>query len=864
VGSGVLPPAHAVDRPALRHRLDRSLQRPVTLIVAQAGAGKSVLLAQWAATHPELEFVWVQLETVDDDPVRFSQRFLRGIAAISPDVAQFDSLVSMRGGGLGFPLLEALESQLRELPETVIVLDDLHHLSNPTLVTDLGRLVDLLPPQVHMVLSTRVDPPLAWSRYRLRRHLTEIRQSDLALDDAESAELLKRITGRTLAADSVAALVKRTEGWAAGLQLAGMTLRLHPDSEAFVTQFSGNDRLIADYLSEEVLQAQTEIRRRLLLRISVLDEMCADLVRHLTGDRNAQLVLEELERESMFLVPLDTHREWFRFHHLFRDLLRFRLRAEDPPAEARLLGQAAAWHLERGQVNSAVEYLLRARDWEAALDVILSLGSQVFERGEMATVIRWIARIPESARSERLNVNLLLGGLQVAEGQAAGAEDVLRRVATDPRASRGQRACAQTLRAALAQCRPRPETSVTMANQALAMLDELGDDPVPNLLNLTDPQSLETMATISGGRAHFLAGATEEARVWLERGLATKGAAYSIWRVSGLGSLALLDAWCGRTRRAEVIADEAVAIARELGILNHPSTADAYLAITLTALERGEPHRAALSLHQGRLRAEANRRVQLSWIGHYLLALLQAADNRPDEAIATIRSTKAEMGAAPPIVTDRLLSLHGRLLRLGGSPQQALRTMGDAGSVSLTTEAAAAALTLGQLDVAAKIIGSAPQITDSTEPLDRVERSVVHAWMADREGFAEDAQRYLSEAMVEAERHSLVEVFVRAGSHVVRMICALPDVQPGFREVVLERAREAIAPSPGGELADPLTERELEVLSHLPSRSTNAEVAERCYVSVNTVKTHMAHIYRKLDVANRNEAIVRAREIGLL
>jgi LuxR family transcriptional regulator, maltose regulon positive regulatory protein len=862
----VCPPIHAVDRQILRRRLDDSLARPLTLIVAPAGAGKSVLLAQWAATHPEVRFVWLELEAADDDPVRFSRRLLQGLGAITPEIADLTTPVSMHGGGLGSQLLAELEHQLSEFPEVIIVLDDLHHLSNAALVSDLGRLVELIPPQVHMVMSTRMDPPFAWSHYRLGHDLVEIRQSELALDEAESAELLERIVGRSLGADEVTALVNRTEGWAAGLQLAGMTLRLHPDPERFVTQFSGNDRLIADYLSEEVLQAQTESRRTLLLRCSVLDEMCADLVGHLTGAIKAQLVLEALERESMFLVPLDTHREWYRFHHLFRDLLRFRLRAEDPPAEARLLGQAAAWHLDRGQVSPAVEYLLRARDWDGALDLIASRGSEVFEQGQMATVIRWINEVPEPVRLQHHDVNLLLGGLQVAEGHAAGAEDILRRVTAHPTASRGERACAQTLLATLAQWRPHPEISIAVAARALDMLHDLGDAPVPDLLGLTDPQSLETMATISGGRAHFLAGNTSEARDWLERGLATSGATYSIWRVSGLGSLALLEAWCGSTSRAEGLADEALSIARAVGTLAHPALADAYLATTLVALERGEPRGAALSLHEGSTRAEANRRTQLSWISHLEQSLLQAADGQPDQALTTILSAKNELAAPPPpLVADRLLALHGRLLRLCGSPEQALLTVGDAvsDSTSLTFESAAASLTLGQLDRARKMIDGWPTMTDSTEPLINIEHLVLRAWLASSEDSTDEAMGHLARAMAEAERHSLVEVFVRAGPHIVRLI-SISDLRSGFRGVVLKRARQALSAAAGGELADPLTDREMEVLSYLPSRSTNTELAERCFVSVNTIKTHMAHIYRKLDVANRNGAIIRAQEIGLL
>ncbi len=490
-------PARAVDRAALRQRLDEALARPLTLIVAPAGAGKSVLLAQWAATHPELAFVWLDVGVDDDDPVRFAQRLLFGLGRINPDFADLADLTSLHGGGLGTPLLEALEAQLGDLPEVVVVLDDLHHLSNAVLMADLGRLANLLPPNIHLVLSTRTDLPIAWSRHRVRDQLTEIRQSDLALDETDSALLLERITGRSLGPDRVATLVARTEGWAAGLQLAGMTLRLFDDPDDFITQFSGDDRLIADYLSEEVLLAQPGDRRELLLRISVLDTMNADLVTLLTGEPSPQLVLEQLERESMFLVPLDTRRTWFRFHLLFREMLRFKLRAEKPDLEVKLLKQAATWHLERGDLSSGLQYLLRARSWDDALDVIMARGSEVFEKGEMATVIRWISQVPESARAERTDVSLLLGMLMSVGGQAAGAEDILGRVATHPRSSAGEQVCAHVVLATMVQWRPRPEVSVDMAVRALDELAGLGDAHLPAILNLTHRESLETMAVLA-------------------------------------------------------------------------------------------------------------------------------------------------------------------------------------------------------------------------------------------------------------------------------------------------------------------------------------------------------------------------------
>jgi len=862
----IAAPAHVVDRPALRRQLDEALAHSLTLLVAPAGAGKSVLLAQWAAAHPELSWVWLDVEPADDDPARFSQRFLQGLAAIDPGCRELAGLVSMNGGGLGAPLLEALGAQMVDLPESVIVLDDLHHLSNVTLLSDLASMVGLLPPHVHLVLSTRVDLPIAWSRRRLRYDMTEIRQADLALGDAESALLLERITGRTLGSDSVSALVQRTEGWAAGLQLAAMTLRHQLDAEEFVTQFSGNDRLVADYLSEEVLQAQSQERRQLLLHLSVLDELSAELVTHLTGEPGAQLILEELERESMFLVPLDNRRERFRFHHLFRDLLRYRLRAEHPHREARLLRRAAEWHLGRDDVGSAVEYLLAAEDWGAVLDLILARGSEVFERGEMATVARWINEVPEAYRGGRNEITLLYAFLLGTEGQTVAAEDDLRRVATDPRATVGERACAQTFRSALVQSRADPHSSVEIAAEALDLLGRVGDAPIPVVMRLSDPSSLEAMALGSGGRAHFLAGHMGEAREWLERGLAAPGSAYSVWRISVLGSLALLEAWCGRTERADSLALEALAIARPVGMLSHTSTADAYLSIALTALERGEPRRAALPLHEATVRAAANRRTQLTWIAQFALALRQASEGLVDDATATVQAAQANLATPPaPVVADRLTALRCRLLRLGGEPELASSTSGTASSPMpfLAFEQAAAALTLARPDLARKVMGDAPPPDATLEPLAAVQHRILQSWLCDVEGSVDESRAHLVDALEVGGPHSLADVFLRAGPVVVQRISAL-DTDAPLRADILQRARELNTPMPGAELVDPLTDRELEILSYLPSRYTNSELAERCYVSVNTIKTHMAHIYRKLDVPNRNAAIVKAREIGLV
>ena len=302
-------------------------------------------------------------------------------------------------------------------------------------------------------------------------------------------------------------------------------------------------------------------------------------------------------------------------------------------------------------------------------------------------------------------------------------------------------------------------------------------------------------------------------------------------------------------------------------MLSHPPVADAYL--------RGHPDgararraspRCPVPAREGALRAEANRRSQLAWVGHLELALLEASDGKIEQAGATILSINKEVATPPPpIVADRLLALQGRLLRVSGSAEQSLRLTTEAPSCSphLAVERTAAALELGQLDRARKFLEDLPSVLPSTEPLIRIQQLLLLAWLAACEDSPDDAHALVTEALAGGERHSLVDVFVRAGPQVVELISRYGD-DSAFRAVVLRRAREARSPALVAQMVDPLTDRELEVLSYLPSRLTNAELAERCFVSVNTIKTHMAHIYQKLGVPNRSEAITRARELGLL
>lgn len=857
-------PAHQlhVDRPALRRRLDEGVSLPLTLLVAAAGSGKTVLMEQWVERRPSLRVVWIGVEPVDDDVVGFSGRVRAGLAGASRELDR-----SLRLGVVAGSPLSSLAADLATLPETVIVLDDLHHIRNADVLHDLGRFIATLPSNIHVVISTRVDPPIAWSRLRLRSRILEIRQADLAMTDDESAQLLARITRRPVSPEMTDVLLARTEGWATGLQLAALTLRFHSDPEKFVAEFGGTDRFIAEYLTEEVLDALPAEARDLLLRMSPLDVVSAELLDDVLERSDGAALIERLEQESMFLVAVDEHRERFRFHHLFRDLLRYRLRAEAATEEARLLVRAAEFHLGRGEEPAAIEYLLRAGEWGRALDVIMTLGAEVLERTRARSVIRWIMAVPEAARAGRFDVALELGILLELQGQAARAIHILSRIATDPRATVGEQAIANVWISAAAQWNARPGPAIQAAERALELLTAHPDAVVPDLMGLTTSEMLSTHAIACGGRALFLVGDLDAADARLTAALTTQGISFPPFRVEVLGSLALVRAWGGRVGEAEALVAEALDTASWTGLLDDPVMADTYLAAALIAHERGHPSMVIGPLEHGTAGAEANHRTQLEWIARYEWALLAAADGRFDEALRLVDLSRYENMSAPaPAIHERLVALHMSVLRRMGRSKESMYVRGttNASAPDLAFESAAAWLTLGAHDQARRVIDESASALHIEQPRAEIRRLQAEAWLAELADDHRTALDLVDMALDRADPDQLVDVFISTDVAILDLVAELAINRGGVADAILERRRRLAPTNVGAGLAVQLTERELEVLAYLPDHSTGPELARLCSISINTLKTHLAHIYRKLGVSARTEAIGRARELGLL
>ena len=354
-----------VSRPRLADLLEGTPSGGLVLVCAPAGFGKTALLSDWAPRAGRA-VAWLSLDAADSDPARFWRHVVAALDRARPGIAERVAPLLGPPAPSSFEgLVTVLINELAGYPgdeETLLVLDDYHLIGSQHVHLSLGFLLEHLPPSVHLVLATRADPPLPLARLRARRRLTELRAAELRFTAAEAAALLSAVTGAGLPAGSVAALTARTEGWAAGLQLAGLSLRGQPDAAGFVAAFSGSHRYVLDYLAEEVLDGQPGQVREFLLETSVLDRLSGDLCDAVTGRSGSQALLQQIEAAGLFLTPLDEVRGWWRYHHLFTDLLRARLQQEQPGKVAALHRNAAAWCAEHGLADDAVRHALSAGD----------------------------------------------------------------------------------------------------------------------------------------------------------------------------------------------------------------------------------------------------------------------------------------------------------------------------------------------------------------------------------------------------------------------------------------------------------------------------------------------------------------------
>jgi LuxR family maltose regulon positive regulatory protein len=470
-----------VSRLRLSEKLEEGLGCRLTLVSAPAGFGKSTLLGAWTS---ELSVgrpvAWLSSDTGDNDPARFWHYFIAAVDRLHPgagDVA-LELLGSPQAPGVE-AILTTLLNKLADLPtDAVLVLDDYHLIESRAIHEALAFLIDHLPPRMHLVIATRTDPPLPLARLRARGELNEVRAADLRFTPEEAASFLNEVMGLELTAQNVAELESHTEGWIAGLQLAALAMRGNADVPGFIAAFTGSNRHVVDYLAEEVLGRQPEELQTFLLETSILDRMCAALCNAVSGHTDGQTTLGRLEQANLFVIPLDDERQWYRYHHLFADVLRQRLRQEYPGLVPELHKRASGWFEEEGLVPEAVHHALAAQDWEIAIRLIEASGMTVVLAQQGQTLLGWIDEIPEELARERPDLCTIRALALVFSNRPDAAEASLRRAERclrgdetndEARAILGRVA---VIRAAIARFSGDLERCVALGRRALELLPQ--------------------------------------------------------------------------------------------------------------------------------------------------------------------------------------------------------------------------------------------------------------------------------------------------------------------------------------------------------------------------------------------------------
>jgi LuxR family transcriptional regulator, maltose regulon positive regulatory protein len=891
-----------VPRPRLAARLEDGLARGVVLVSAPAGSGKTVLLADWARRGGR-PVAWLSLDAADNDPARFWRHLVAALGRARPGTEELAGpALGPLAPSLPDGLVTALINELAGQPgdgEMIVVLDDYHVIDAQQVHGSLLFLLRHLPPGLRLVLAGRSDPPLPLAGLRARGQLAELRADDLRFTADEAAALLREAIGADLPGDAVAALAARTEGWAAGLQLAGLSLRGRADAAGLVAAFSGSHRYVLDYLTEEVLDRQSQQVRAFLLETSVLDRLSGALCDAVTGSSGGQAMLEQVERAGLFLTPLDEVRGWWRYHHLFADLLRARLQHELPARVEALHRAAAAWHEERGLADDAIRHALAAGDPAWAARLIERHFDAVFLQGEGATIQRWLAALPADLTRSRPRLGLaqawmaVVGGhmetagiaLEAAESASAEAAQV----PFEPSAGAGASLLANMPasvaigQAWLAYLRGDADGMAAFASQARRELAD-GD----KTLNLFYQLEL-ALADRLGGRLddaeRGFASTVAGLRAAGERGLAI---AFSHF----LGQIQVAQ---GRLDAALGTYQAALEMAAGPGRPAPPAAGIAYAGMAGVEYQRGELDAALRHVTEGI--ALLRPASYTSPIATVLATLAWIRQARGDTAGALEAIGEAEQVAPSPAVADLsnpLPAQRARLLLAQGDTAAAARWAQQRGlgaddepGYPQEREYLVLARVLLAEDRPRRALALLERLLQAAVTQDRtgsvIEVQALRALALAAGGDEPAAVAALAEALTLACPQGYVRVFADEGAPMRallgRLIAAQRAEQSPARRVpprCLAQIVQAFGPEPAAPgsgrraapavpgLAEPLTGRELEVLRLLAAGKSNQRIAHDLVVALDTVKKHVTHVLGKLGAANRTEAVARARDLGLI
>jgi LuxR family maltose regulon positive regulatory protein len=855
-----------VARPRLSERLGQGAAARLTLLSAPAGFGKTTLLSAWLATAGarQRSVAWLSLEESDSQPAAFWTYVITALQRVVP------------GAGAGtLPLLQSAQPPMAAILATVVnelsavpndvdlVLDDYHLVDDADVHAGMVFLLEHLPPQVHLVISTRVDPPFPLARLRARGELVELRAADLRFTLEEAAAYLNEVGGLALSTSDIATLEGRTEGWIAALQLATLSMRGRADAAGFIAGFAGDDRYIVDYLVEEVLARQPDDVRGFLVRTSILDRLSGPLCDAVTGAGDGQAMLDALDRANLFLVRLDDNRQWYRYHHLFADVLYTHLLA-GPIDVADLHRRASQWYDQNGEPSPAVRHALAAGDVERAAGLVELAIPALRRNRQEATIRGWLGAIPDDVVRVRPVLAVGLAGAVLAGGQFDGVEDRLAgaerwldnpaagMVVLDEEGYASLPGAIALYRTALALARgDLPATH----QQAQLAIDRAGDDH----LTRAAAAGLRGLAFWSTGDLD----AAHRAYLVCVEGLRRAG---HISDVLGCSiTLADIRITQGHLNDASDTYERALRLASgEAGTVTR-GTADMYVGLSQLACERNDLDAAARHLRRSEELGEHTGLPQNPYRWRVALARLREAHGDLDGALDLLdEAQRVYVGDFSPDVRP-IPALRARVLVAQGRVGDALRWARDrdlSADDDLSYLREFEHITLAKVLLARHAAGGdETALREAAGLLDRlraaaadggrtgnlIEILVLQALAQHAGGDTAAALVPLEQARALGEPEGYVRVFLDAGA---------------LLNVVAKPRGSTRAPRPG--LVDPLSERELDVLRLLATDLDGPDIARRLSVSLNTLRTHTKNIYAKLGVNSRRAAVRQASQLNLL
>jgi LuxR family transcriptional regulator, maltose regulon positive regulatory protein len=883
-GNQTLEKTRGGDRPSLDAREGFAIPRPalfgllsaagrVAYVCASAGSGKTVLVRSWIAAAGVADTgAWVSVTGESSNPQAFWLSVadaLRRTRVGSQQVREMTAAPQLDGRGM----VERLVNDLSALGEPLwLVIDDLHELDTEHVIPQLAQFVLNTPGQLRFIFLTRQDLPLGLHRLRLEGEVTDIRGEDLRFTNDEARALLER-SGVRLSDGALNDLVSRTEGWAAGLRLAALSMARHPEPERFATGFGGHERSIAEYLFAEVLQRQPEEVSRLLLRTSILERVSGPLADHLTQSTGGARMLSELDQAGAFVVALGPEQEWYRYHHLFKDLLSLELQRQSPDELTALHGAAAEWHAERGDPLEAIRHAQAGGFWDRAARLLTDHWFGLYLDGRQPAANHLVTAFPARQVAADAELAAITAFNEWAEGSMAKAERHLSvalhnaAAVPDERQEQFQIALA-VVRLSIATARNDVDAVAEAARELTAPTTQaaatgLGSD-------------LYALAQAGIGTAQIWAGQQEAAERQLELALAEARRSHRpVLECHVLAHWALV-ALARSLSTAEQRAREAIEVAQAHGWEERTSAAVASLVMAVVMLLRGRFDAAASWLLQADNGILPEGQPTTTLLRHGTRALLEFACGRYEQALAAYR---AEEWGEEGVVARHLLSMRVRLdrltmlIRLGrlADAQQALDDMDDDTRDTPEVQMALATLRIAQDDPADAVAALAPVI-EGTNPPDslrcRIQALVLMAAARDAMGDGDAAANALEHALDLAEPDGVLLPFllVPVGDLLARHKRSRTTHASLIADAMTLSGQRSLPPRPQDAefSSDTLSEAELRVLRYLPTNMQAEEIAGELFVSVNTVRTHMRHLYSKLGVHRRGEAVEQARLQGLL